>query len=74
MSARRKGHEGTVVLRLAVTRDGAPADVQVIKSSGHPILDDAATETLKTWHLRPAQQHGVPVAASIDVPITFVLE
>ncbi|MDR3435632.1 energy transducer TonB [Telmatospirillum sp.] len=74
LSARRKGHEGTVVLRLAVTSDGAAADVQVIKSSGHPILDDAATETLKTWHLRPARQHGMPVAASIDVPIRFVLE
>jgi protein TonB len=73
MSARRKGHEGTVVVRLVVAEDGSPESVAVIGSSGDTALDEAAVETLKRWRLKPARRHGLPTESSIDVPIRFIL-
>lgn len=40
--ARAMGIEGTVVLFVELTNDGAVKDVRVVSSSGHPILDNAA--------------------------------
>jgi len=74
MSARRKGHEGTVVIRLTVAEDGSSKSVAVIGSSGDTALDEAAMETLKRWRLKPARRHGLPTESSIDVPIRFVLD
>ncbi len=73
MSARRKGHEGTVVVRLVLAEDGSPKSAEVIGSSGDTALDEAAVETLKRWRLKPARRHGLPTESSIDVPIRFIL-
>ncbi|MBE0530427.1 MAG: energy transducer TonB [Rhodospirillales bacterium] len=73
MAARRRGLEGRVVLRVFVAADGRARSVSVWTASPHPILDEAAAETLRRWRFEPARQAGVPVAAWIDVPITFRL-
>ncbi|MTJ82456.1 MAG: energy transducer TonB [Telmatospirillum sp.] len=73
-AARRRGQEGTVVVRILVVPDGSPAEVEVVQSSGHPLLDEAACETLRRWHLKPARHHGTPVPARIEVPVQFVLQ
>ncbi len=72
-AARRRGLEGRVVLRVFVAADGRARSVSVRAGSPHPILDEAAVETLRRWRFEPARQAGVPVAAWIDVPITFRL-
>lgn len=72
-SARRRGQEGRVVIRLAVDAEGKPIQVDVAESSGEPILDRAATETLKTWRLKPAVRNGLAVASVLNVPIRFKL-
>ena len=73
MAARRRGLEGRVVLRVFVGSDGRARSVSVRTGSPHPILDEAAAETLRRWRFEPARQAGVPVAAWVDVPITFRL-
>lgn len=72
--ARRNGEQGTVTLKVLVTREGVPASVNVEKTSGSRHLDGAAVETVKTWRFVPARQGGQPVEAWVLVPIVFKLE
>jgi protein TonB len=72
--ARRNGEQGTVTLKVLVTRDGVPASVNVEKTSGSRHLDSAALETVKTWRFVPARQGGQAVEAWVLVPIVFKLE
>lgn len=72
--ARRNGEQGTVTLRVLVTREGLPASVSVEKTSGSSQLDSAALETVKTWRFMPARQGAQPVEAWVLVPIVFKLE
>jgi protein TonB len=72
--ARRNGEQGTVTLKVLVTREGLPASVNVEKTSGSRHLDSAALETVKTWRFVPARQGGQPVEAWVLVPVVFKLE
>jgi len=72
--ARRNGDQGTVTLRVLVTREGLPASVSVEKTSGSGHLDSAALEAVRTWRFAPARQGVQPVEAWVLVPIVFRLE
>jgi protein TonB len=72
--ARRNGEQGTVTLRVLVTRDGTPGTVVLEKTSGSASLDAAALATVKEWRFVPAQQNGQPVEAPVLVPIVFRLQ
>lgn len=74
LAARRAGEQGTVTLRVLVTRDGQPARVSVEKSSGSTHLDEAALEAVKTWRFTPARQGAEPVESWMLVPVVFRLE
>ena len=62
---------GTVGLLMQIGVDGAPADIRVETSSGHPQLDQSATEAVESWKFRPATRNGNPVATDLRVPVTF---
>lgn len=72
--ARRNGEQGTVTLKVRVTREGNAASVAVEKTSGFAHLDDAALETVRTWHFVPARQGSQPVEAWVLVPVVFRLQ
>lgn len=72
--ARRNGEQGTVTLRVLVTRDGAPARVTIEQTSGSRHLDSAALETVKTWRFVPARKGDEAIEAWVIVPIVFRLE
>lgn len=74
LSARRRGRQGTVLIRLAVSPEGQPETVSVVESSGDAALDEAAASTLVRWRLRPATENGRPVWGSVLVPVRFQLE
>lgn len=73
-NARRRGHEGTVVVRLDVDAEGHPVKTEITRSSGDDELDEAALEALRQWRLRPAMLNGTPVAGHVVVPVQFKLE
>lgn len=74
LAARRLGLEGVVELRVRVAPDGRPDDVRVVSSSGHPLLDASAVDTVRTrWRFVPAERDGVPVADHVRFPIRFRL-
>jgi len=72
--ARRNGEQGTVTLKVLVTREGMPASVSVDKTSGSAHLDSAALEAVRSWRFAPARQGTQPVEAWVLVPIVFRLE
>ena len=73
--ARIAGQEGVVILHVTVDPAGAPACVTVSKSSGFAALDDSASTTVRRrWRFRPANQSGVPIVASVLVPVRFSLK
>ena len=62
---------GTTVLRVTIEQDGVPSQVAQAQSSGHPALDKAALEAVRTWKFRAATRNGKPVSHTITVPVNF---
>jgi protein TonB len=73
-AAWRLGHEGRVLLRIEISAGGEVLDVEVLESSGHALLDQAAQAAVRAWDYRPATERGVPVRGSLLHRITFRLE
>jgi periplasmic protein TonB len=65
--------DGSILLRLRIETDGHVSDVQVVRSTGHAILDEAAVKTVKTWRGEPARFVGRAVAATVLLPVRFQL-
>jgi periplasmic protein TonB len=74
MVARRMGYHGKVILNVEVLADGKAGQVLLHQGCGHDILDNAALQTVKTWHFTPARRLGQPVTQWFLVPIKFSLE
>lgn len=72
-AARRRGVEGTVTLAVRVSADGLPRAVEVARSSGSALLDEAALEAVRRWRFRPARRGAEAVEGRVNVPITFRL-
>lgn len=72
--ARRRGWEGTVQLLVLVLEDGRVGDISVAKSSGHPLLDDAALEAVARYQFVPGQQGAKTVSMEVQVPVHFRLQ
>lgn len=72
-AARRLGEQGRVVLRVHVSADGLPRDIETATSSGSLRLDGAARSAVERWRFVPARQGEQAVAAWVLVPLTFTL-
>ena len=73
-SARRRGHQGTVVLAVHVTPGGRVDDLSVKSSSGYKVLDKAALTAVRTWRFESGRRGDRPVAMWVEVPIRFELQ
>ncbi|PZE09556.1 energy transducer TonB, partial [Pseudomonas sp. 57B-090624] len=71
--AQRRGWEGTVLLRVHVLASGSPSEVQIQKSSGRDLLDEAAIKAVKRWTFVPAKRGDVAQDGWVSVPIDFKL-
>jgi protein TonB len=71
--ARLRGWQGVVVVHVAIDESGRAWQVTIRDSSGHPVLDDVALDTVRQWRFSPARQGGRAVASAIEVPIRFSL-
>lgn len=73
--ARLQGWQGKVNIRVEVLSDGLPGDITVKKSSGYPLLDDAAVKAIKRWRFVPAKNIAtdMPQACYTSVSLIFTL-
>jgi protein TonB len=73
-AARRAGQEGLALLSVSVSRDGVPEEVEIRKSSGFYLLDEAAVRAVRKWKFQPAGVGGIPIASRVEIPIRFRLD
>ena len=71
--ARRAGIEGQTVVKALVDIDGSIMDVQILKSSGNQMLDEAALAAARKWKFSPAKQRDKFVRVYVSIPINFRL-
>lgn len=69
--AERRGLQGTVELRIHVRPDGTVQRVEVVSTSGHQVLDDAAQTAVLDWRYAPATEDGRAVGRTVSKRIEF---
>jgi protein TonB len=74
LAARRRGHEGTVIVRVEIGSDGGCRQAALKQGSGHALLDRAAVDAVRKWRFVPAKRGDTALTAWVEVPITFKLE
>ncbi len=72
--SRSHREQGTVLLRVRVSRNGQALQVELARSSGFPRLDNAALAAVHDWQFFPARRHGQPVDDEVMVPVQFSLQ
>ena len=60
-----------MVAEFTVGKDGAPAQVQIVRSSGNPELDRLALDTARKWRFKPATRDGQPIESVVRLHIQF---
>jgi protein TonB len=73
-AARRSGEEGRVHVRVLVDATGHPRDAEIVRSSGHARLDEAALLTVRATRFRPYTENGVALPFRVVMPLVFELE
>lgn len=71
-TARRRGREGVVLLRLTISETGQLSRVELLQDPGHGFAS-AALEAIKRSRFTPARENGRPVAVRTTLPIRFQL-
>lgn len=74
IEAIKKGYQGRCFVRITVDCDGKIKDIMIERSSGYPILDEAALASIAkmpTWI--PGSIYGKAVAVYFTIPIYFNL-
>src|SRR6185369_3387804 len=69
--ARQAQMQGTVVLRVLVSKEGKVQELLLVEASR--VFDDAAESAIRQWRFRPAIMGHQPVAAWVTIPVRFVL-
>jgi periplasmic protein TonB len=72
--AKKRGYQGKVVLSVVVSKTGTAQKVSISKSSGHKMLDKAASKAVSQWQFYPGTRDGKFVEMSVEVPIRFDLK
>jgi TonB family C-terminal domain len=73
LAAQRRHQAGTVWLIVRVTANGRAARVELTRSSGFPLLDEAAMAAVRRWEFEPARVGAQAVASTIEIPVHFKL-
>lgn len=71
--AKRAEQQGTVMVVVEVTASGSVASVAILRSSGFPLLDNAALQAVRRYTFEPAIKSGIPVASRAEIPVRFDL-
>lgn len=70
----QKKVQGTVILRVLISEEGNPANVEVLRNAGTSTgLAEAAIDAVKKWKFRPAVKEGKRVKVWMTYPIVFRL-
>jgi periplasmic protein TonB len=72
--AARRHQQGTVVLMLYINGSGVLDKVEIVKSSGFPLLDAAAIREMKLSKFESAMDGAIPIRSRAQASVTYRLE
>lgn len=70
--ARQTKIQGTVVIDAVLDEAGRVIEARIV--SGHPLLIQAALDTVKEWRYEPSYLNNQPISVALIVNVTFVLQ
>ncbi|HEY3188885.1 MAG TPA: energy transducer TonB [Solirubrobacteraceae bacterium] len=70
-SARRRGISGTVNVEILILPNGVVGEVELLESSTHQVLDDAALDTIRSLPRMPLPPELPARALRVRVPVVF---
>ena len=59
---------------FVVASDGSVEDPSVVRSSGFPDLDRAATQGVRNWRYHPATQGGKPIPVRTEAEVKWAVQ
>jgi protein TonB len=72
--AARRHQQGTVILILYINGSGTLDKIEIVKSSGYPLLDEAAIREMKLSKFQPAMDGAIPIRSRAQASVTYRLE
>jgi protein TonB len=72
--AARRHQQGTVVLMLYINGNGTLDKIEILKSSGFPLLDAAAIKEMRQSKFQPAMDGAIPIRSRAQASVTYRLE
>jgi len=72
--AARRHQQGIVILMLYINGSGTLDKVEIVKSSGFPLLDAAAIREMKLSKFEPAMDGAIPIRSRAQASVTYRLE
>ena len=66
--------QGNVWVLAEIDPRGHPQRVVVERSSGSPLLDEAAVQAVRGWEFIPARRGAQPIASRCGIPVQFRIE
>ncbi|MEO0124100.1 MAG: energy transducer TonB [candidate division WOR-3 bacterium] len=72
--ARKAGIEGKAIVEAIVDTDGSVIEAKIFKSSGNPMLDEAAIAAARRAKFTPAKQRDMFVRVRVNIPFDFKLQ
>lgn len=73
VQARDAGIEGVVMLHVEVDISGRTTDIRAVGESAHPLLRQAAIDSVRRWRFAPATRDGEAISSILSIPIRFEL-
>ena len=70
----KNGNQGTVTLEFTVSEAGKATASRVTRSSGFPLLDEAAREGLTKCSFKAATKNGQPVSSTLHIQYVWTLK
>jgi protein TonB len=65
------GYQGSSIVRIMVSAKGLSEGVEILRSSGHKILDESAAKALRKWRFTPSKHGNTPVIISVDYVLYY---
>lgn len=73
-TARRRGVGGTVNVEILILPNGTISEVTLLESSSHPVLDEAALETIRSLPRIPLPRDLQARPLRVRIPVVFQMQ
>ena len=72
--AKRRGHQGKVLVEVWIDKNGTQTKQLLIDSSGYSTLDEAAMKAISDWKFNASTEQGIAIAHRVQIPVNFKLD